>query len=61
MQMRAVAFGCGDWEPDLCRASGPLSVAFQPVINRWRGQAKVEMHLADWREENGEAAVGPVS
>jgi single-stranded-DNA-specific exonuclease len=47
--IRAVAFGGGDWEDDLNKASGPLSVAFKPIINSFRGRVTVEMQLADWR------------
>jgi single-stranded-DNA-specific exonuclease len=47
--IRGVAFGGGDWEQDLIDASGPLSVAFKPVINSFRGRKSVEMHIADWR------------
>ena len=47
--IRGVAFGGGDWEQDLIDASGPLSVAFKPVINSFRGRQSVEMHIADWR------------
>jgi single-stranded-DNA-specific exonuclease len=47
--IRGVAFGGGDWEQDLLDASGPLSVAFKPVINSFRGRQSVEMHIADWR------------
>jgi single-stranded-DNA-specific exonuclease len=47
--LRAVAFGGGDWEQDLAGAGGPLSVAFKPVINHYRGRQTVEMHVADWR------------
>jgi single-stranded-DNA-specific exonuclease len=49
VKIRAVAFGCADWEPELSAIDGPLSVAFQPVINDFRGRKTVEMHLADWR------------
>ena len=49
ISLRAVAFGGGDWEVDLTGASGPLAVAFKPVINHFRGRHTVEMHLADWR------------
>jgi single-stranded-DNA-specific exonuclease len=49
--LRAVAFGGGDWEQELTSASGPLAVAFKPVINHFRGRHSVEMHLADWRRE----------
>ena len=47
--LRAVAFGGGDWEEDLNGATGPLAVAFKPVINNFRGRQTVEMQLADWR------------
>jgi single-stranded-DNA-specific exonuclease len=47
--IRAVAFGGGDWEDDLNKANGPLSVAFKPIINSFRGRVTVEMQLADWR------------
>lgn len=49
VQMRAVAFGGGDWEEELIAAEGPLAVAFKPVINHWKGRQTVEMQLADWR------------
>jgi single-stranded-DNA-specific exonuclease len=51
VSLRAVAFGGGDWEEELTAASGPLAVAFKPVINHWRGRQTVEMHLADWRRD----------
>jgi single-stranded-DNA-specific exonuclease len=47
--LRAVAFGAADWEQDLNEATGPLAVAFKPVINTFRGRQTVEMQLADWR------------
>ena len=47
--LRAVAFGGGDWEDALNGATGPLSVAFKPIINNFRGRQTVEMQLADWR------------
>jgi single-stranded-DNA-specific exonuclease len=49
VRMRAVAFGCGDWEEELAAIDGELSIAFRPVINRYRGQVSVEIHLDDWR------------
>jgi single-stranded-DNA-specific exonuclease len=49
VSLRGVAFGGGDWEQDLIEASGPLSVAFKPVINSFNGRRSVEMHIADWR------------
>ncbi len=52
--LRAVAFGGGDWEQGLIEAGGPLAVAFKPVINDFRGRQTVEMHVADWRCDNGQ-------
>jgi len=49
VKMRAVAFGGGDWEEELLKIDGPMSIAFRPVINRWQGRVTVEMHLDDWR------------
>ena len=51
VKMRAVAFGGGDWEEELSQSGEQLSIAFQPVINNWRGRSSVEIHLADWRAE----------
>ncbi|TWT37761.1 Single-stranded-DNA-specific exonuclease RecJ [Posidoniimonas corsicana] len=51
VKLRAVAFGAGDREEELLRVDGPLSIAFRPVINTFRGWAKVEMHLEDWRTQ----------
>jgi single-stranded-DNA-specific exonuclease len=49
VKMRAVAFGGGDWEQELAAIDGELSIAFRPVINRYRGRVSVEIHLTDWR------------
>jgi single-stranded-DNA-specific exonuclease len=51
VRIRAVAFGCGDWEEELSAITGDFSIAFRPVINRFRGRASVEIHLDDWRVE----------
>jgi single-stranded-DNA-specific exonuclease len=48
-QMRCVAFGQGDWAEELDQVSGPIDVAFKPVINEFRGQRNVELHIEDWR------------
>lgn len=52
VRIRAVAFGGGDWEDELNAIQGEMSIAFRPVINRYRGKASVEIHLADWRLDN---------
>ena len=51
VKIRAVAFGGGDWEDELLKVDGPLSIAFRPVINRWQGRVTVEIHLDDWHVE----------
>ena len=49
VKIRAVAFGGAEWQEDLTRADGPLSIAFRPVINNFRGRSTVEIHLDDWK------------
>ncbi len=46
---RAVAFGAADWDPPLEDRGHTIDVAFQPVINDFRGRRNVELHLVDWR------------
>lgn len=47
--MRGVAFGQGDWCDSLNAVEGPIDLVYRPVINEFRGQFNVEMHLIDWR------------
>ncbi|MFZ5829965.1 MAG: single-stranded-DNA-specific exonuclease RecJ [Planctomycetota bacterium] len=47
--IRGVCFGGGEWCDALTRIDRPIDVAFRPVINDFRGQRKVELHLVDWR------------
>jgi len=47
--LRAVAFGQGDWAEELDQVEGPIDVVFKPVINEFRGQRNVELHLEDWK------------
>ena len=54
-KIRGVAFGAGDWEDDLNAADGPLAIAFQPVINQFRGRSNVELHVKDWRPASSRA------
>jgi single-stranded-DNA-specific exonuclease len=51
VQIRAVAFGGGDWEEALNAVEGEMSIAFRPVLNRYQGRVSVEIHLADWRTD----------
>lgn len=48
-KIRAVAFGAGEWCDELNSLDGPIEIAYRPVINRWNGFRKVEIHLIDWR------------
>ena len=48
-KMRAVAFGGGDWADEMSAVGKPLSIAFRPYINEFRGRRNVELQLADWR------------
>ena len=52
IKIRAVAFGEGDWEEPLKQVNGPLSIAFRPVINTFRGYRSVEVHLDDWKADD---------
>ncbi len=48
--LRAVAFGRADWIDPL-RSARTVSLAFRPVINEWRGNESVELHVEDARFE----------
>ncbi|HEX7449166.1 MAG TPA: single-stranded-DNA-specific exonuclease RecJ [Pirellulales bacterium] len=56
--LRAVAFGGGEWADDLAAANGPLSIAFHPIINEFRGRRSVELQVIDWRVAEAVAAAG---
>jgi single-stranded-DNA-specific exonuclease len=47
-QLRAIAFGKGDWAEELNQLSGPFSISFEPMINSFRGRESVELKLIDW-------------
>lgn len=46
---RAVAFNQAEWVEPLKNHSGPLDVAYRPIINEFRGRRSVELHLVDWK------------
>ena len=50
-KLRAVAFGRGEWAQQIEAAEGPISICFEPMINRWRGRESVELKLIDWRTD----------
>lgn len=47
-RMRGIAFGKGEWAEELVAHNGPISICFQPTINRFQGRESVEFHLIDW-------------
>jgi single-stranded-DNA-specific exonuclease len=49
--MRAVAFGRGEWANEIGAVKGPFSISFAANINRFRGQANVELQLLDWQPD----------
>ncbi len=61
VRIRGVAFGGGDWADELTAAAGPISVAFRPVINDFKGRRTVELHMVDWRSDGTTPVVADVS
>jgi single-stranded-DNA-specific exonuclease len=57
-RLRGVSFGNGDWADELTNITGPLNLAFRPVINSFNGRRSVELHVADWRVAETAAVVG---
>jgi single-stranded-DNA-specific exonuclease len=49
VSLRAVAFGQGEWAQPLKDHSGPIDVAYRPVVNEFGGRRTVELRLVDWR------------
>ncbi|HMP79160.1 MAG TPA: single-stranded-DNA-specific exonuclease RecJ [Pirellulaceae bacterium] len=51
-KLRAVAFGKAEWSQSLAAGSEhKYDFAFKPVINDFRGQQRVELHLIDFRPQ----------
>ena len=55
--LRGVAFGRGYWAEELQQLNDPIAVAFRPVINTFRGQRNVELHLEDWQRTDRKSVV----
>jgi single-stranded-DNA-specific exonuclease len=49
IEMRAVAFGGGEWAELIAEAGENLAIAFRPIINEFRGRRTVELQICDWR------------
>lgn len=47
--LRAVAFGRGEWAPELAENQDGLAISFVPQINDFRGYERVELQLHDWK------------
>ncbi len=56
-RMRGVAFGRGEWADEMAQHNGPISICFQPTINRFQGRESVEFQLIDWQPEHATAGV----
>ena len=46
---KAIAFGRAEWADELTAVPGKLHIAFQPMINSFRGYETVELQLVDWK------------
>ena len=58
--MRCVGWNFGDDCEQLANQKSSIDVAFKPVINEFRGMAKVEIQLVDWRvSESQPKALAP--
>jgi single-stranded-DNA-specific exonuclease len=49
VELRAVAFGGGDWAPALGAPGEAIAVAFHPFVNHFRGRKSVELQVCDWQ------------
>jgi single-stranded-DNA-specific exonuclease len=58
VSLRGVAWGKSDWVDELVQCPGPIDICFQPKINRFRGQEKVEFQLIDWQPSRTAAELG---
>lgn len=55
--LRGIAWGKADWADELAQHAGPIDICFQPKINRFRGQEKVEFQLIDWQPSRSAVTV----
>jgi single-stranded-DNA-specific exonuclease len=49
VQFKAIAFGGSEWAGELSETDGPISVAFRPFVNHFRGRKSVELQVCDWQ------------
>ncbi|MEZ5950954.1 MAG: single-stranded-DNA-specific exonuclease RecJ [Planctomycetaceae bacterium] len=50
-QMRAIAFGRGEWAEQIEQTQGSIALCFKPGINEFRGRMNVELQLIDWKSD----------
>jgi single-stranded-DNA-specific exonuclease len=50
--LRVIAFGRGEWVDEIARTNGPITISFEPGINRFRGRESVELKLKDWQPDS---------
>ncbi len=53
-EIRAVAFGKGEWAQELDHENGVYDFAFKPSINEFRGRRSVQLKLIDFRVSGSE-------
>ncbi len=49
--LRAVAFGLGDYHREITRSNARVSMAYRPVLGRWRNEERVELFARELRVE----------
>lgn len=54
--VRGMAFGKADWADEMNQIKGPISICFQPKLNRFQGRESVEFQLLDWHPAETAAA-----
>ena len=61
--LRGIAFGQGEWVAKLNELDEPIDIAFRPVINEFKGNRRVEIHIVDWRisSEASRSSASPVA
>lgn len=56
--LRAIAFGRGEWAEEIAAVNGPLAISFAPQINSFNGFERVELQLHDWKSPEHAAGKG---
>ena len=56
--LRAIAFGRGEWAEEIAAVNGPLAISFAPQINSFNGFERVELQLHDWKSPESAADKG---